>query len=98
MKTRVRVLARFRPLSDLEKKMNKNHTFQDLLKESIHFDSQDASLIYVHQQSLIQQSENDGQNDSVLKRNMSGARMNTPKHTFKFDYVFKPTASQNDIY
>jgi hypothetical protein len=39
MKTRVRVLARFRPLSELEKKINKNHTFQDLLKESIHFDS-----------------------------------------------------------
>ena len=29
---------------------------------------------------------------------MSGARINAPKHTFKFDYVFKPTASQNDIY
>ena len=48
MKTRVRVLARFRPLSDLEKKINKNNNFQELLKESIHFDKNDPTLIYVH--------------------------------------------------
>jgi hypothetical protein len=34
----------------------------------------------------------------MLKRNLSGFRMNTPKHTFKFDYVFKPAATQDDIY
>jgi hypothetical protein len=47
-KSRVKVMARFRPLSEQEKLISTDFTFKDYVQDKITFDRENPSVVYLH--------------------------------------------------